>query len=195
LTRPYSGHFNVAFNLKINACARSSATIANILPLPAGLVLRAGALIKYGGKISVVSKVLLIAALMWVAIAVTVSGALIADGYFSAFVLMAGIAAISILVLYTLRLCNLKIALGFLAVRAALVAVLVVQLKLWFAVIGSDIALSDAAIYVVSGVAGAATSLAFIVLSLNRLGGLALAAISIMIFGAFRRVQHEPSAL
>ena len=55
----------------------SSATVANILPLPAGLILRGAALVKGGATATMSAKILMIAALMWVAVALTFSGAAI----------------------------------------------------------------------------------------------------------------------
>ena len=190
----------------------NSATIANILPLPAGLVLRGAALIKGGGSLGLVGKVLLVAALMWITIAMMVSGAVIASGFISAIILALGLLAVILLTAYTARLCSFKIASGFLITRVFMVGIMAVQLQLCFAILGHTIGISGAAAYVVSGVAGAVISIvpaglgiiegtgallakldgaspaqAYIVLSLNRIIGLGLAAISVVVFGCFQK--------
>jgi len=191
----------------------SSATIANILPLPAGLVLRGAALVKGGGGLNVVSKVLLIAALMWVAVAVTVSGAVIASGYLSLLVILLGSVAIVSLLFYASRLSDIKTAMGFLIIRALMVGILTLQLKLCFDVLGDSVSLNDAAVYIVSGVAGAVVSIvpaglgivegfgaflakldgasapmAYVVLSLNRLIGLGLAGLTVLVLSRSRKL-------
>jgi len=202
--------------LRESVFVSSSATVANILPLPAGLVLRGAALVKGGGSLLTVSKVLLAAALLWVALAVTVSGAVIASGQLTLLIILAGGISIVLLTFYTARLSNLKTALGFLGVRSLLIIILIWQLQLCFAVLGEGVTLKDAAVYVVSGVAGAVISIvpaglgiiegfgallakldgassaqAYVVLSLNRLIGLALAGFSMIAFGKFLRLSSD----
>lgn len=196
-------------SLKQSIFVSNSATVANILPLPAGLVLRGAALVKGGAKVSLATKVLLIAAIMWIAVAATVSGAVIASGLLSALFIVFGGISILLLLLYASRLTAMRIALGFLGVRVLMVGLLTLQLKLCFEVLGANINLQGAAVYVVSGVAGAVVSVipaglgviegfgaflakldgassstAYIVLSLSRIIGLAMAGLCVFIFKA-----------
>lgn len=207
---------NAKMTIRDSVYISSSATIANIMPLPAGLVLRGAALIKGGGKTAMVSKVLLIAALMWIFVAITVSGAVIASGSLAILVMAMGLAAISLLLVYTCQLSNLKTALGFLSVRVLMVCILTVQLKFCFAVLSVDVNLQSAAVYVVSGIAGAvvsivpaglgitessgallakldgaSSSLAYVVLSLNRLIGLSLAAVFVLLLTYFKKLPYK----
>ena len=190
----------------------SSATVANILPLPAGLILRGAALVKGGATATMSAKILMIAALMWVAVALTFSGAAILGDAHSLKIIAAGFIATWFLTAYTARLSNLKIALFLLITRLLMASLLTLQLKLLFSFLGTPIALSGAATYVVSGVAGAvisivpaglgiiesfgallakldgaSSSLAYIVLTVNRLTGLLLAAIVVLILGGFSK--------
>lgn len=194
-----------------------SATLANILPLPGGLIVRGGALTQRGAALGRVSKVLLAAALMWAAVALTVSGAVLVQGSGAVLIAIGGLTFIIALMAYVSRMSDVRTAVGFLVVRSLMVALLAVQLKLCFAALNSTITLRGASVYVVSGIAGAVVSvvpaglgitetfgallakldeaspaLAFIVLSLNRFIGLTLATVSIMIFGTLYRPEHKP---
>lgn len=184
----------------------SSATLANILPIPAGLIVRGGALMQRGASLALVSKVLAAAGVMWMAVALTVSGTVISGGISAKLICLAGLILIAILMIYIARLSDIKIAAGFLIIRSLMVALLTIQLNLCFSVLGEIVSLRDSAVYVVSGVAGAVVSivpsglgiteffgatlakldgaspsLAYVVLSLNRLIGLTLAGLSFLI--------------
>lgn len=208
----------VKLSLAESVFVSSSATIANILPLPAGLIVRGSALTQRGAALGQVSKVLFAAALMWVAIALTVSGAVILQGGGAVIFIAGGLIFTIALMGYINRMSDLRTAIGFFVVRSLMVALLAVQLKLCFAALDSAITLRGASVYVVSGIAGAVVSiipaglgvteafgtllakldgassaLAFVVLSLNRFIGLTLATASVMTFGLFKRSEHKPS--
>lgn len=195
------------FSLGESVFVSSSATVANILPLPAGLIVRGGALVRRGAGLAQVSKVLLVAAMMWVAVALTVSGAVIVQGGGALVVIAGGGAVIIALIAYIKKMSDIRTAIGFLVVRSLMVVLLAVQLKLCFAALGHVITLRGASVYVVSGIAGAVVSvvpaglgiietfgamlakldggspaLAYIVLSLSRFIGLAMAGLSLLLF-------------
>ena len=108
---------------------------------------------------------------------------------------------------YISRISDVRTAIGFFVVRSLMVALFAVQLKLCFAAIDYPITLLGASVYVASGIAGAVVSvvpaglgiieafgamlakldgaspaLAYIVLSLSRFLGLALAGVSLLLF-------------
>lgn len=198
---------NAHISLRDSLYVSSSATLANILPLPAGLILRGGALIQRGGTLGFVSKVLLVAAMMWVAVALTVSGAVISGGLPARLISLIGGLSICFLLGYISRVSRPGIAFGFLLVRSLMVAILVLQLNLCFAALGEIVPLRNSAVYVVSGIAGAVVSIvpaglglteafgallakidgasaamAYVVLSLNRFIGLSMAGLTFFLF-------------
>jgi len=208
------GHaVDVDVNIRDAVYVSCSASLANILPLPAGLLVRGGSLVQRSGDLGFVSKVLLVAGTMWMAVAMTVSGAVISEVFTSRIVTITGAGLLIALMAYITRISHFRIAFGFLVIRALMVAVLALQLKLCFAALGEIITLRGSAVYVVSGIAGAVVSivpaglglteafgallakidgasaaLAYIVLSLNRLIGFSMAGVA---FFLFAKVKSE----
>ncbi len=192
----------------------SSASLANILPLPAGLLVRGGYLVERGAKLSFAGRVLFLAGLMWMTVAIAVSGAVITSVPGHLFISILGlILTAGVMVLIT-KLSSLKVALGFLIVRAFLVLILTVQLKLCFEIFSQEVTLRGAAVYVVSSLAGAVISivpaglglteafgsflakldgaspaLAYLVLSMNRLIGIAMTGASFFLFAKIKTSQ------
>ena len=206
LTTPISACLN---GLELRLCAKATghdivffdalrvattSTIANILPLPAGLALRGTALVSAGASVGAAGRILFIAGLMWLSLAFAVSGVALFSGALAVLAGLAGVLGSFCLALWISKLSNFRIALGFIAIRALMLTILVAQLKFCFVAIGSMVSFADAAIYAVSGIiaavvaivpaglgltegfgallaeiAGASPSAAFLALSLNRL--------------------------
>lgn len=211
LTAPISACFN-SFELRL--CARATgndimfldalrivttATIANILPVPASFAIRGAALVSAGATIGAAGRILFIAGLMWLSLASAVSGVAIFSGALAILIGAGGLFGSFCLALWISKLSTVRIALGFILIRVIMLGILVVQLKLCFAAIGQLVSLPDAAVYAVSGViaavvaivpaglgltegfgallaeiAGASPSAAFLSLSLNRIFALSV---------------------
>jgi len=198
---------DVEMSLRDSMYITLSASLANILPLPAGLLVRGGYLVQQGGKLGEVSRILLIAGTMWLAVAMTVSGAVISEPSISRIATILGAGMVLVLMAYVTYLNQLRIALGFFLVRVVMVAIFALQLKLCFAILGEVISFRASAVYVVSGIAGAVISIvpaglglteafgaflakldgaspafAYIVLSLNRFIGIAIVGLAFFLF-------------
>jgi len=185
----------------------SSASLANILPLPAGLLVRGSFLVQRGGNLGFVSKILLVAGIMWLAVSMILSGTVISESSISLTFTILGVAMVLALMAYITLISQFMIAFGFLLIRAVMVGIFALQLKLCFAVLGEVASFRDSAVYVVSGIAGAVVSIvpaglglteafgallakldgaspafAYIVLSLNRLIGFAMVGLTFFLF-------------
>jgi hypothetical protein len=178
----------------------TTATVSNLLPMPAGFAIRGGALVAAGANLRETGIILLAAGLMWLAMALAVTGvALTTTAPIGMAVAMAGITGAIALALWIRHRSGAVIALGFVAVRAFLLAILAVRLWLSFAAIGAAVPFVETAYYAVAGIAGtvvmvvpaglgvsevlaaamaeavgSSPSLAFLALSLNRVLGLLL---------------------
>jgi len=197
----------VDMSLRDSIYIGSSASLANILPLPAGLLVRGGSLVQRGGKMGLVSKILLVAGIMWMGVAMTLSGAAISGSSISLIVTILGVVMVLALMAYVTLISQFRIAFGFLLIRVIMVVIFAIQLKLCFAVLGESISFRGSAVYVVSGIAGAVVSIvpaglglteamgaflakldgaspafAYIVLSLNRLLGFATVGLTFFLF-------------
>lgn len=146
---------NILTALKVS----TGATIANILPFPAGLALRGGALIAGGATLPEVTQILLVAGLMWVVLAVTFSGVALTSGSAAIAVFLAGMIGVVILVVWIHRISNIMIAVGFVAVRTGMLVLLTLQLKLCFSALGLDMPFVETAIFVVASIAGVVVSI------------------------------------
>lgn len=197
------------------ALVSTGGTIANILPLPGGLLLRGGILAKRGASVKNAGLILFYAALLWMAMALLVSAFFInlpnsAFIFAAAGIILTGIASLAIL-----KMSSPFITAKFLSVRIIMLALLTLQLKLCFDGLGYETSFSGAAVYVVSGIAGTVVSIipaglgivegfgavlakiegtsaaaAFLVLSLHRLFGLASSGLYLAILG--RQVFTKP---
>ena len=208
----------VSVNMPLSdaALVSTGGTIANILPLPGGLLLRGSILAKRGAGVKTASLILFYAALLWMAMALFLSAFFInlpnsAFIFAAAGILLTGIASLAIL-----KMSTLGITAKFVIVRVIMLALLTLQLKLCFDGLGYGTSLSGAAVYVVSGIAGTVVSIipaglgvvegfgavlakiegtsaaaAFLVLSLHRLVGLASSGLYLGLFG--RHVFSKPA--
>ncbi len=180
----------------------ATATVANLLPVPASVAIRAGALVAAGAGVAATGRVILLAGVLWLAMAAAVSGLAFAPHHAAGLAVAAAAAAVAaLLALDIRRRSDVATALGFVAVRAGLLAALVVRLWLSFMAIGAAAALADVAFYAVAGTAGtvvtvvpaglgvsegiaalmartagAAPAAAFLALGLNRVVGLLVCA-------------------
>ncbi len=176
----------------------STATIANVLPVPASSLIRGGALVSAGASVVESGKMILIAGLLWLAMASSLSALAILPGAFGIASFLAGLAVCVGLAIWVGIKSNAGIAIQFLAVRAAMVALLMIRLFLCFVTINVGITLIDTAVFSVAGIIGNAAAIvpagigvteslgallapvsgtvaaaAFLALALNRLTGLA----------------------
>lgn len=137
----------------------STATVANILPVPASTVIRGGALLEAGASVAEASKMILAAGLIWLSMASALT-------VFALFTGWVGWAACALAVLVTAIISHwittkstLQIALQFIGVRIAMIILLTTRLWLCFIAIGEMLLWLDTAIYSVVGIIGNAAAI------------------------------------
>jgi len=193
----------VRLGLSDAAGITTAATVANLLPLPAGLIIRGGALVNGGASLLQAGGILVAAGLMWIALALSATAFALAERH-AAWLIPAvvGLAVTALIAVWIARRSTAGLALGFVAVRLALLALLALRLWLAFAAIGAAVPFIETIYYSAAGVAGtvvmivpaglgvseglgaamaAATgssaAAAFLALGLNRVLGLAISGI------------------
>lgn len=181
----------------------TTATVANLLPLPAGVAVRSAALIAAGAKLHETGTIVLAAALMWFAMAASITGlAFVPEYLLGWFITAAGPFVVLGIAFWIARRSDVLIAFGFVVVRAALLAIFVWRIWLAFAALDLTVPLLDAAVYAAAGIAGTVVMIipaglgvsegfgallaeavggsaaaAFLAIGLNRILGLSLAGI------------------
>lgn len=200
-----------------HAVATSSlATIANLLPLPAGAILRGAGMVRGGATAANAAGVLAMAAIMWLGMAIAITACALATVN-RVWLGVAGVATIvTLLVAYAIaRRSSVRLALGFLAVRGGLLGLTVFRLWLALAAVREPSTLAGAAYYAVAGLAGsvvmiipaglgvsealaasmasaagASPAAAFLALGISRIAGLSIAGIFATFAVVFRRVRE-----
>lgn len=145
------------------AAAQSSyATLAEILPIPGGALVRAGALMAGGARPAQSWALVLLAAVMWISLAALGCGlTLIGHGTFGgSLVAMAGLAGTLASVVGLARMADWRAALLNLAHRLAGLALLAVRLQLAFLCLGVPLPISDTLPFALANIAGSAASIA-----------------------------------
>lgn len=145
------------------ATAQSSyATLAEILPIPGGALVRAGALIAGGARPAQSWALVLLAAVMWISLAALGCGlTLIGHGVFGGPLLaLAGLAGTLASCLGLARMADWRAALLNLGHRLAGLALLAVRLQLAFLCLGVVLPLSDTLPFALANIVGSAASIA-----------------------------------
>ena len=185
----------------------AAATIANILPVPAGLALRARALVVQGAGWMESGKILAVAALLWLSMAIACVGLALIPDTGGTVILLSGVLASATIAGWTAWHANIQIAIGFLMVRGAIMALLIARLFLCLVAIGQAVPIRESAIFTLAGVVGngvaivpsgigiaegigaamaglvgALPAAGFLALAINRLLGLGASAVAVGIF-------------
>jgi uncharacterized membrane protein YbhN (UPF0104 family) len=132
----------------------TTATVANILPVPASVLLRGAALRSVGAEWSQAGGILLAASLMWLTMAVAISGYAITSGKSALAIVLTSSLGTALIVAWICQLSNLKIALAFMLVRVAMLGLLVLRLWFCFATLNVAVELSDVGAFALSGIIG-----------------------------------------
>lgn len=195
----------------------SAATIANLLPLPAGAILRGKALSDLGAGMIDSGKIIVAAGLLWATMAVAVASIALLPSTAAGALIAGGTLASLAVAIWITRRSTVTTAMGFVIVRLALLVLLLGRLWFCFAALGQSETLRDICVLVLSGVlangigivpagigiaeaigallaglVGAAPAAAVLALSLNRLLGLAASGI-VLLVGA--SVTLRPAAV
>ncbi len=189
----------------------SWSTIANLLPLPAGVLIRGSALTRSGASVARSGTILVVAGLLWLAIAVAVAASVVPRSGTSMILLVCALIALIPIILSIVKLGGAAVAAGFVAVRTALLALTIGRIYFCFmtlnhpttihessayaaaSVVGAIVGIAPAGAGIAEGVGAALATLmersaaaAFLALSMNRLIGLGGAAL-LSVYYMFRR--------
>ena len=198
----------------------SAATLANVLPIPAGMALRAKALVDTGMGWTQGGVMLLAAGMLWFAMALVSVGLALLPGSVGLTCLAVGTLASIVITGWIAHRISLRTGIGFLVVRAIMLLLIAVRIQLCFLAIGQSISLKESAIFTLAGVVGNGVMIvpsgigiaegvgaaladlvgkmpaaAFLALAVNRLLGLAGSAIVMGCFHGFSRPTRATGAL
>jgi hypothetical protein len=137
----------------------SMATIANLLPIPASILIRGGALVSSGAKIAQAGRILAAAAAMWLAMAFGISGYFLTAGWISGGITILSAILVIGIAFWIEQRSSVATALSFIAVRGIMLLLLIARLYFCFIAINAAVALEEAAIYSVVGIAGTAVAI------------------------------------
>lgn len=136
----------------------TTATISNILPIPASIVVRGNALVQSGASLATSGKIILAAGLLWFFIATAISafailrppaGALLGSGF---------LAAAFVICVWIARRSSVGVAAAFALIRAALLGIMIVRLYFCFAAINAPLPISETAVYALASILGSAVA-------------------------------------
>jgi hypothetical protein len=136
-----------------------SATLANLLPLPGGALVRGAALMKAGASLRDTGGIVFAAALLWLALAAAISALAISRSPAGIALAAAGLIGAAATLIWVWRRSGAGIACGFLAVRLMLLGLMIGRLSYCFGAIGAEVSLGDAAAYTVASVLGSAAGI------------------------------------
>lgn len=137
----------------------SIATIANLLPIPASILIRGGALVSSGAKIAQAGQIIVAAAAMWLVMAIGISGFFLTFGWTAAAITIFSVVLVVLISVWIAKRSSLATAMSFISVRAVMLFILVARLYFCFIAINAAIGLEEAAIYSVAGIAGTAVAI------------------------------------
>jgi len=140
----------------------SWATVAEVLPLPGGAMVRAAALMAAGTALGRSSVLVLVNAVLWISLAALGCGAvLLGHGLHAAGALaLAGAAGSAITITWLMRCAGPAVAMQTVAHRLAGMTLIAVRLHFAFAVLGVAVPLADTLPFALSNIAGSAASIA-----------------------------------
>jgi len=186
----------------------STATIANVLPVPASTMIRGAAVVESGASIAESGKIIVAAGLLWLAMASAITALAIFPGIIGLLFCFGGLSVCAALIVWITLKSDFLISIQFVVVRAVMIGLLMLRLFMCFMTINAGIRLIDTAVFSVVGIVGNVAAIvpagigvteslgallapasgtvaaaAFLALALNRLTGLAGAGlISLLLF-------------
>lgn len=194
----------------------SAGTVANLLPVPGALAVRGAAMVDAGAGLRETGGILVLASMLWLAMGVAVMGAALLQAQHAAawsLLLSGGVASVITIGWIGMR-STFAMALGFIAVRAGLLAVMLFRIWLAFLAIGTAIPPTESAYYILAGIAGSVVTIvpaglgisegaaaliamstggmpsaAFVALALNRMVGIAVNGAVVLLAGVLQRRQ------
>jgi len=186
------------------------AQLAEILPIPGGAIVRAGALMSVGAKVGEGAILVLAAAFLWIAIAATGAGiAIYATGQDWAWaIIILGLFVTMLILIWIIRKAGWISGLQILAHRLAGILLTALRIVCAFAIIGAVLPIKSGLIFAFATIAGSAAAVApaglgisealsaglapivsvapataFLAVALNRLIGLSVTALAVLLAG------------
>lgn len=156
----------------------STATVANLLPIPASALIRGGALVNRGASLFDSGKIIFNVGLLWLGLAASVSIVTIGIGAFGLWLALIAIAVAVAAFAGIAHQGGIGLALQLLAVRIAILSLSIARLMLCLWAIGAEASLTDAAVYTVAPVVGSAIGIVPAGLGISEAIGAALAVIA-----------------
>lgn len=153
------------------------ATLSNLLPLPGSVIVRGGALMRGGASLAASSQILLAAAMIWLVLAAGISAATLLPGVPGLAAGLGALLLVGAIAAWIARRSNVRMAIAFVTIRIALLALTIARLFFCFAMMGAAIAPGAVAIYTVASILGAATGIFPAGLGISEAIAAALAAI------------------
>lgn len=140
----------------------SYATLAEVLPLPGGAIVRAGALVSGGVSVGKSSVLTLVLAGLWISLAAAGSGLALLSHETSATLplLLVGLAGVFICGALLLRQAGVGVTALTVIHRLSGMGLIALRLKLTFLSLGVSVALSDTLPFALANIAGSAASIA-----------------------------------
>jgi hypothetical protein len=132
------------------------ATLSNLLPLPASLIVRGGALMQRGASLAVSSQIVLAAGAIWLAMAGGISAVAVLRGPAGAVAGLGGLAAVAFIARWIAKRSSARVAWGFIVVRMTLLGLMIARLYFCFEMIGLAVKPMDVAVYTVASILGSA---------------------------------------
>ncbi len=137
----------------------SMATIANLLPVPASILIRGGALVSSGANMAQAGRIIVAAAAMWLVMALGISGFFLTTGWIAGIIMLLSVILVFVIFFWIAQRSSIGTAVSFIGVRAIMLLVLIARLYFCFIAINAAIAFEEAAIYSVAGIAGTAVAI------------------------------------
>lgn len=137
----------------------SMATIANLLPIPASILIRGRALVSSGVGMAQAGRIIAAAAGMWLVMAFGISGFFLTTGWIAGIITILSVVLIMVISRWITNRSSIATAVSFIAVRAIMLFILIARLYFSFIAIHSAKPLEEVAIYSVAGIAGTAVAI------------------------------------
>lgn len=160
--------------------AVSLGDIAELIPGPAGAVVKGGLLMKSGASIAESIWVLAITAVLWVSITLAMASAVLIESYryIGLVGLVSGVFGSAGCLFLIAQRSNVGIAISTLGIRVASVCIAIIRLQVVFAAIGTSISPSSAVLFTFSITLASASSIAPAGLGLSELFAAAIATVA-----------------
>jgi hypothetical protein len=198
------------------------AQLAEILPIPGGAIVRAGALMSVGAKVGEGAVLVLAAAFLWIAIAAAGAGFAIyaSDVNWGLAIIFFGTSITAVILIWIISKAGWTAGMQILAHRLVGIALTALRIVCAFAIIGAVLPIESGLIFAFATIAGSAAAIApaglgiseafsaglapivsvdpataFLAVALNRVVGLSVTALTVLVTGDFCKPRTGSTAV